>query len=167
VVLPLPVRARTGGEARTGRRWRDAVAAAAGRPRYIHLDLAGETLIETEAAARRWAEDWARAWREHDSERVAALYAKGASFRSAPFRELQDPKGYADWAFADEDSADVWFAEPTVSGDGATVEWWAVSSTSGGQEETLAGVSLLRFGEDGLVVDQRDYWHSKPGRHER
>jgi hypothetical protein len=60
----------------------------------------------------------------------------------------------------------VWFGEPTVAGDRATVEWWAVS-TSGGEEETLAGVSLLRFGEDGLVVDQRDYWHSKPGRHER
>jgi ketosteroid isomerase-like protein len=166
VVLPLPVRARGGWEARAGRRRRDAAAAAPWRPRYIHLDLAGVALTDTETAARRWADEWARAWREHDSDRVAALYAEGASFRSAPFREQQDPKAYADWAFADEESADVWFGEPAVAGDRASVEWWTVS-TSSGEEETLAGVSLLRFGEDGLVVDQRDYWHSKLGRHER
>jgi hypothetical protein len=32
---------------------------------------------------------------------------------------------------------------------------------------TLAGVSLLRFDDEGLVLDQRDYWHLEQGRHER
>ena len=50
-------------------------------------------------------------------------------------------------------------------GDRATVEWWAVS-TSKAKEETLAGVSLLRFDGDGLVVDQRDYWDAAEGRRE-
>jgi hypothetical protein len=31
---------------------------------------------------------------------------------------------------------------------------------------TLAGVSVLRFDESGLVVDQRDYWSQRDGRHE-
>jgi hypothetical protein len=121
--------------------------------------------METAEAAKRWAAEWRRAWEEHDSARVAALYADGASFRSAPFRELQDPRAYAEWAFADEDSAEPHFGEPIVFGDRATVEWWAVTSHDG-KEETLAGVSLLRFDEDGLVVDQRDYWHIEPGRNE-
>jgi hypothetical protein len=123
-------------------------------------------VTETVEAARRWGAEWKRAWEEHDSDRVAALYADGASFRSAPFRDLQDPRAYAEWAFADEDSAEARFDEPIVSADRAAVEWWAVSA-SGGKEETLAGVSLLRFDEEGLVVDQRDYWHIEPGRHER
>lgn len=119
--------------------------------------------METSDAARRWAEEWARGWREHDRGRVESLYAEGAVFRSAPFRDPQDPGEYAEWAFSDEDSAECWFGEPIVAGDRATVEWWAVS-TSGGRVETLAGVSLLRFNDDGLVIDQRDHWHVEPGR---
>jgi ketosteroid isomerase-like protein len=121
--------------------------------------------METAAAAQRWADEWTRGWREHDSDRIAALYADGASFRSSPFRDPQDPREYADWAFSDEDSAECHFGEAIVSGDRAIVEWWAVS-TSGGQDETLAGVSLLRFDADGLVVDERGYWHVEPGRRE-
>jgi hypothetical protein len=122
--------------------------------------------MDTAEAARLWGTEWKRAWEEHDSRRVAALYAEGASFRSAPFRDLQDPREYADWAFADEDSAEPHFSEPAfVSGDRAAVEWWAVSR-SGDKEETLAGVSLLRFDDQGLVVEQRDYWNVEPGRRE-
>jgi hypothetical protein len=122
--------------------------------------------MDTAEAARRWASEWARAWEEHDSDRVDALYADGASFRSAPFRDLQGPREYAEWAFSDEDSAECHFTEPfVVSGDRAVVEWWAVSR-SGDKEETLAGVSLLRFDDAGLVADQHDYWHVEPGRHE-
>jgi hypothetical protein len=113
-------------------------------------------------AASRWADEWARGWREHDSARIEALYALGASFRSAPFRDPDDPRRYADWAFADEDEADCWFGEPIVSGDRAVVEWWAVSR-SGGTETTLAGASLLRFDEAGLVIEQRDYWNEAEG----
>jgi hypothetical protein len=36
-----------------------------------------------------------------------------------------------------------------------------------GQVVTIAGVSLLRFREDGLVVYQRDYWNSDEGTLER
>ena len=122
--------------------------------------------METAEAARRWGAEWKRAWQEHDSDRVAGLYAQDAVFRSAPFRDLQDPRAYAEWAFADEDSAEPHFAEPAlVSGDRAAVEWWAVS-TSEGRETTLAGVSLLRFDEKGLVIEQRDYWNAEAGRRE-
>jgi ketosteroid isomerase-like protein len=121
--------------------------------------------METADAARRWAQEWERAWREHDAERVGSLYAQGAVFRSAPFREPQDPRAYSEWAFSDEDSAEPHFGDPLVSDDRAVVEWWTIS-TSGGKDVTLAGVSLLRFDADGLVVDERDYWHVEEGRRE-
>jgi hypothetical protein len=119
--------------------------------------------MDTTDAARRWAQEWERGWREHDLDRIAALYAPGVSYRSSPLRDLDDPRRFAEEAFEDEDSADVRFSEPmAVSGDRAAVEWWAVSR-SGSGETTLAGISLLRFDENGLVCEERDYWHEETG----
>jgi hypothetical protein len=40
----------------------------------------------------------------------------------------------------------------------AVVEWSAETNLKDGGTEKLAGVSLLRFDTDGLVVEQRDFW---------
>jgi hypothetical protein len=45
-----------------------------------------------------------------------------------------------------------------AAGDRAAVEWWA-SWLESGEPVTLAGVTVLRFDADGLVVDHRDYWN--------
>jgi hypothetical protein len=75
------------------------------------------------------------------------------------------PAGYARWAFDEEAEAECWFAEPALSGrDGAAVEYWAVSTGRDGTVETIAGVALLRFGADGRVVAERDYWNLAEGR---
>jgi ketosteroid isomerase-like protein len=111
-------------------------------------------------AVRRWIEGWARGWATHDVELIASLYADDAVHLSAPFREPQPTRDYAAWAFSDEESVEVWFAEPLVEGDEAAVAWWAVSRGVDGRDTTLAGVSLLSFGRDGLVVRQMDYWNS-------
>jgi hypothetical protein len=113
---------------------------------------------------RRWVEGWAHGWATHDVPRIAALYADGPVQRSEPFRERIEPRAYAVWAFSDERSAEVWFAEPYVTGEeSAACEWWAISTQQDGSTITLAGVSLLHFGADGLVDDQRDYWSEKEG----
>ena len=95
---------------------------------------------------------------------MAALYADGAVFHSHPFRESQPPGEYAAWAFADQAHLDFRFGEPLVDADRAAVEWWAVITSTSGEVETLAGVSLLRFAGDGRVAEQRDVWASTPGR---
>ncbi|HEX5903595.1 MAG TPA: nuclear transport factor 2 family protein [Actinomycetota bacterium] len=116
------------------------------------------------AVARRWAEAWRAAWRTHDVELLRPFYAEDVEFRSQPFREPQAPADYAAWAFQDEAEARVWFAEPRVVGtDRAAVEYWGVSIPRHGTTETIAGVALLRFGPDGRVVEQRDYWNAAEG----
>ena len=126
-------------------------------------------MTDTAAAARRWAEAWEQGWRDLELEPIAALYADDVAFRSAPFRPAVDGEGaraYVEQAFAEESDVELCrFGEPRVTGDGATVEWWCVLQEEG-RLATLAGVSVLRFGADGLVVEQRDYWHLADGRHE-
>jgi hypothetical protein len=119
--------------------------------------------VEIADAARRWAETWKRGWETHDVEAIVALYAEGARFRSAPFRGLQAVREYVEWAFANERRAECRFGKPFVAGDRVTCEYWAVVEGAEG-ESTIAGVALIRFREDGLVAEQRDYWHEEPGR---
>ncbi len=121
--------------------------------------------MDAESAARRWRETWLRSWTAKDVDGIAALYAHGARFRSNPFRDLQSPRAYVEWTFTEQDEAEVWFGEPIVSGDRAVCEYWGVV-TYEGRAETIAGVSLIQFDGDGLVVDQRDYWNAAEGRRE-
>jgi ketosteroid isomerase-like protein len=122
--------------------------------------------MDTEQAARRWAEVWERAWPAADVDAIDALYADGAVFYSHPFRNRQAPRDYVTWAFSDQAEAECRFGEPVVSGDRAAVEWWAVMTTDDGSVESIAGTSLLRFDADALVVEQRDVWAIEPGRRE-
>ncbi len=120
--------------------------------------------MDVEGAARAWVEGWTRGWEDGDADLIGALYAEGAVYRSHPFREPErSARDYALRAFADEELVECRFGEPVADGDRAAVEYWAVLD-AGGDEETLAGVSLLRFGPDGRVVEQRDYWSMQPGR---
>ena len=114
-------------------------------------------------AARRWADVWARGWRAHDVDAIVDLYAEDARFRSAPFRDPHlgraGVRAYVEWAFASEEpGGNVRFGEPLVAGsDRAVVEYWA-TLREGGKDVTIAGIAVLRFGTDGRVVEQRDYW---------
>jgi hypothetical protein len=81
----------------------------------------------------------------------------------ASFRPPQEAREYVAWAFADQASAECRFGEPIVDGERAAVEWWGAITTRSGEVETIPGVSLLRFDDQGLVVEQRDVWASHVG----
>ncbi len=51
------------------------------------------------------------------------------------------------------------FGTPIVDGDQAAVPWSAQTRLTDGGTEDLAGVSLVRFRADGLVVEERDFWN--------
>jgi hypothetical protein len=107
---------------------------------------------------------WGMAWPAADVEAIAGLYAPHATFYSHPFRNRQRPAEYVEWAFSDQDAAECRFGQPVVDGARAAVDWWAVVTSADGSEHSLAGTSLLRFDEDGLVVEQRDAWGETAGR---
>ena len=113
--------------------------------------------MDTRAAAQRWADVWERGWREHDAAAITALYAEGAFWQQHPFHDPEP--GYLARVFAAEESAQCQFGPPVVDGDQAAVPWSAQTRLTDGGTEDLAGVSLLRFRADGLVVEERDFWN--------
>jgi hypothetical protein len=114
--------------------------------------------MDAREAATRWRDVWERGWREHETGEILGLYAEGATLQSHPFREPVAPAEYIGPTLGEEVSAECWFGEPLVDGDRAAVEWSAETQLKDGGTEKLAGVSLLRFDADGLVVEQRDFW---------
>ena len=72
---------------------------------------------------------------------------------------------YVSQAFDEEDEPRVWVGAPVVEGDRTAIEWWA-ALIENGVETTLAGTSVLRFDDEGLVVEQRDSWNQVDGRRE-
>jgi ketosteroid isomerase-like protein len=123
--------------------------------------------MDAGAAARAWVDTWSEGWATHDPDVIAARYADGCEFRSHPFREsMHGPAGaraYAEQAFAEERSSTASFQAPIVSADGrAAVEYRATIMTTEGKPATLAGVTVLRFDDDGLVREHRDYWAMEP-----
>ncbi|HJW70194.1 MAG TPA: nuclear transport factor 2 family protein, partial [Candidatus Binatia bacterium] len=112
--------------------------------------------------ARRWADRYQAAWEADDPTAAAALYATDCIFRSAPFREPEPPLSYTTRVFPEARAEDVRFGEPVEEGDRAAVEWWATLVSPGGEEQAIAGCSVLRFDDQGLVVEARDYWHLEP-----
>jgi hypothetical protein len=113
--------------------------------------------------AREWANAFERAWRGSDGEAAAALYVVDCDFRSSPFREREDARAYMRRVIGEAEAKDVWFGEPFEDGDRAAIEYWAMLVEPNGDESTLAGRHLIRFGADGLVAEARDYWQLEPG----
>lgn len=118
-------------------------------------------------AAERWARTWERGWNDGDVESIVELYTEDASFSSGPFRRPHHGRAgvreYVTGAFADEAGVTARFAAPIIGDDGAAVSWWA-TLVENGEEITLAGTSVLRFGDDGLVAEQWDTWNQTAGR---
>jgi SnoaL-like domain len=111
--------------------------------------------MDTRGAAQRWADVWERGWPGHDQAAIDALYAETAVWQQHPFRAPEP--GYLARVFDEEESARCQFGPPIVDGDQAAVSWTAQTRLKDGGTEDLAGVSLLRFNADGLVVAERDF----------
>ena len=121
--------------------------------------------VDVLEAAKRWAHTWENAWPRSDVEAIAVLYAPGATYRSHPHRAPEEggARGYVTRQFGEEEAVTCRFGSPIAAGDRAAVEWWA-SWVEGGLELTLSGATVLRFDQDGQVVEHLDYWADSPGR---
>ena len=122
--------------------------------------------MDTDAAARRWAGVWHRGWAEGNAEPIIALYTEDALFFWHPFLEPSSPREHVLDVVDGNGEVDPWFGEPVVEGERATVEWRAIVK-SHGEEVTFAGVSLLRFRDDGQCTEEREVWMRTEGQIER
>ena len=125
--------------------------------------------MDTQEAARLWAQAWKQGWEALDPEPIMARYAPNATHFTEPFREpshdVADVRAYVERVLAEEEDPRVWIGEPIVDGDRAAIAWWA-SLREGGTDATLAGTSIIRFDADGLVVEQWDSWNQLDSRRE-
>jgi hypothetical protein len=124
--------------------------------------------MNTHEAARRWADMWAHGWPAKDVDGIVGLQAdEGVHWASMfrPYRGRAGLRTYVQECFDEETRpAEVWFGEPQVDDDVATVEYWAVTYPND-QPLTISGCTLLRFNDEGLVAEARDYSHLKERRH--
>jgi hypothetical protein len=123
--------------------------------------------VDASEAARGWAEVWQRSWPIKDVEAIVALYADQAQYRALVLRGpelgIGGVRAYLQRIFDEEDDIECRFGEPVAAGDRAAVEWWA-GWIEDGEPLTMAGVTMLRFDVNGLVVDHRDYWNQSDRR---
>jgi uncharacterized protein (TIGR02246 family) len=120
--------------------------------------------MDTAEAAQRWAERLREAWPSGTPEAFLELYADDAVYRTVPGETVESGREHMRGALAlGEPHPDVWVGEPVVADDRAVVEWWTVI-TIDGAEQSFAGSAWVRFGDDGLIVEEHDYWRQFEGR---
>ncbi len=117
-----------------------------------------------------WIEAYGRAWEERDPDAAAALFTEDALYKVTPFRSAhagrEAIREYWRSATSSQDRVRVRFGEPVAAGERVSVEWWTTLVTDGGDDLTLTGCLLLRFGDDGLCTELREYWFAEPGTHD-
>jgi hypothetical protein len=121
--------------------------------------------MPTTAQVNAWIEGYRRAWEEADSGAAGALFSEGASYRSNIFEEPHAGRnGVEDYwtnVTAVQSQVEVRMGSPVIEGHRVVVEFWT-TMLAGGGELTLSGCLLLRFDDDGLCTDLREYWQTLP-----
>jgi SnoaL-like domain len=116
-----------------------------------------------------WLAAYHQAWISRDAEQVVRLFTMDALYQSHPFRSPY--RGHAEiqayWQHATRSQVDleVRWGTPVVSGKRIVVEWWATMRDTGEGDLTLPGCLLLRFSDEGLCEELREYWHIEVGSH--
>jgi hypothetical protein len=112
---------------------------------------------------RAWSEAYRVAWETADDEAAGALFTEDASYRSNIFEEPHRGRAgvgeYWRTVTAVQSDVKVWMGEPLIDGDHVHVEFWT-RMLAGGEPLTLPGCLLMRFDEDGLCTDLREYWNT-------
>jgi uncharacterized protein (TIGR02246 family) len=113
-----------------------------------------------------WLDRYGRAWEERDPGAAAALFTEDATYRETPFAEpLRGAEAVREyWADVTEQQEDIRFGYGllAVTGELAIALWTSTfTSVPGGDRVELDGVFVLRFGDDGLCNELREWWHAR------
>ncbi|WP_433499077.1 nuclear transport factor 2 family protein [Sphaerimonospora sp. CA-214678] len=120
-------------------------------------------------AALSWTNAWTVGWARQDVELIVERQAEDGVHWSQPFRPPHRGRPglreYLEDVFASEvEPTRARFAPPLVNGDQAAAEYWALCHYEDGPL-IISGCTLLRFDEEGLVAESRDYSFVVPGEH--
>lgn len=114
-----------------------------------------------------WLAAYHDAWVTHNAERVTQLFTEDAVYHSHPFRPPYQGRAAiaAYWrrSTATQEALDVQWGTPVVAGNRMAVEWWATMRETEEGDLTLPGCLFLRFSDDGLCEELREYWHVEVG----
>ena len=113
--------------------------------------------MPTTAQVMAWAEAYRQAWENADTPAAVALFAEDSSYRSNIFEEpYLGRRGVEEyWSTVTATQSDV------KVGDRVVVVFWT-RRLGGGEPLTLVANLLLRFDDDGLCTDLREYWQLVP-----
>jgi hypothetical protein len=121
--------------------------------------------MPTTARVMAWAEAYRQAWEDADTPAAVALFAEDSSYRSNIFEEpylgRRGVEEYWSTVTATQSDVRVWMGQPVIEGDRVIVEFWT-RMLGGGEPLTLVGNLLMRFDDDSLCSDLREYWQLVP-----
>ena len=116
-----------------------------------------------------WLEAYRKAWEDKDADAAAALFDERATYRSnifeEPYEGRDDVRRYWSEVTQTQEDVRVVMGRPFVDGDRVAAEFWTTMRNDGA-DVTLPGCLLLRFGEGGLCLALREYWHFETDRRE-
>lgn len=120
-----------------------------------------------EQALMDWLSRYEHAWESRDPEAASRIFTEDALYYETPYAEpFRGRQGIADyWAGVTADQRDVDFTSEVIAvADDVSVAHWNAKLTmaSTGERAELDGIFLLRFGEDGLVSELKEWWVVRP-----
>lgn len=120
-----------------------------------------------ERALTDWLRRYEQAWESRDAQAASSIFTEDALYYETPYAEpFRGRQGIADyWSGVTADQRDVDFTSEVIAvkDDVGIAHWNAkLTAASTGQRVELDGIFVLRFGEDGLVSELKEWWVLRP-----
>jgi SnoaL-like domain len=119
-----------------------------------------------ETQLESWLKAYGGAWEARDGEAAAGLFSEDATYQwepyDEPFRGRAEIRDRWNQATADQDQVRFGFEIVAAPEEVAVVEWWCTFLLP--KQESwmdLRGIFLLRFDEDGLCTELREWWNPR------
>jgi uncharacterized protein (TIGR02246 family) len=116
-----------------------------------------------EKALTDWLHRYEQAWETRDAQAASSIFSEDALYYETPYAEpFRGRQGIADyWARVTADQREVDFTSEVIAvkDDVGVAHWNAKFQTAGtGEHVELDGIFVLRFGEQNLVSELREWW---------
>lgn len=113
---------------------------------------------------RRWVAGYERAWREDDTDALAALFTEDARYRPSPYEPDAEGLAAIRAFWPEDDGVTFTLAAEVLAVDGAVAVVRALVRYLEPTPQEYTDLWLLRFAADGRVEDFEEwaYWPGKP-----